>query len=170
MPINNTWQLRLDRRGRGGFISELTSQTDLVTAHNAPIEFTLNATVGEVLQLMKQSDVIMQVTYLRSYTNSGIVSAYALGQSFPRGQEMDALWPDYEEYRYTVPVTKNYRINDLGIPAQFDSDKPMKVIFMHDVLKRREDKWEALNVTAFIETQPRTGQLFKIISVVVCRS
>lgn len=169
VPIPNTWQLRLDRKGRGGFISELSPASNLTLVQSAPIVFTLNATIGEVLELNKQSDVVIQVTYLRSYANSGVVTLNVCGKDFYR-LDLDALWPDYNEYRYTLPAIRNFRLADGNCDKPGNLSAKMEIILKHNLVVPEGTTLNSLDVSKFIQTMPRQAQLFKIVSIVVCRS
>jgi hypothetical protein len=162
IPVKDTWQVRLDRMGRGGIIAELNATDKFEVVQNAPIWFTMNMTVNRFNSMNSEGgNLVLQIVYLKSYSNAGQVVIDLCGKEF-FGGTISALWDDYKTYHYTVPEIYSKTIENC---AQ-DGNEKIRVGLKHWI---NPENLNTNDMKSIIEKSPRTRQLFKIISVMACR-
>ncbi len=153
--------MREDRKGRGGFIQELTNFT-----HNEPYDeklnqneliFTLKADSKEVIQKqqkeMSNNNLLLQIVYLRTYENAGEINVFYCGQFI---KSLNSLWPNYQHYHYSLSQAVS-----IPLPhCAYGGDKEPTVSIVHKV-RFQAGKGKVL--------ERKSGtQNFKIMSIQVC--
>lgn len=147
----NTWIERLDGKRRPGLIIEVTNQSVYETLHDAPVEYSLGITAAK----FRTMSLMLQMSYLRSYTDAGFVSLYLCGTHF---RNLDALWEDYERLPYTQREAFSEALTDWCKNLKDDDDVVLTVRFKvtgpSDAMKKM--------------LKPRGNQRFKIEFVLLC--
>lgn len=153
------WSIWEDKIGRPGFMHEFPSPPAAKDPH-APLVFHLNTTHKEFLT--SGQNVMMQILYLRTYTNAGRVEIHLCGnpmkKAFGMVQGLDALWPDHENYKYSLPQLYTFPLRKMaceeGVRNDLDSEY-VTVSFVPVFEKsyreaRGKQKFKLLEVTACV--------------------
>lgn len=162
IPIKDTWQVRTDRKGRGAIMAELRETDRFEEVQNAPLWLTLTITVDELKKLQDAGEnVVLQLSYLKSYFNAGYVIHDICGEEV-FGGGVSALWNDWMTYHYTTTEIFTWYIGK----CKQEGNEKVKIGIKHWIDPHGVN---TKDMKRLIETTPKTKQLFEISSVVVCR-
>ncbi len=108
-PVTS-WKVREDRVGKGGFIFELNSSNAESSINHQDLIFVFNNLTKHQM-INSRLLLLLNMLYLRSYENAGAVEIYFCDVLLRLHQpssllylnHVDALWPDFTDYRYSLP-------------------------------------------------------------------
>lgn len=148
------WTVWEDKAGRPGFIHEFSGSSRTP----ASLQFRLNITHAEFVK--RTDSVILQVQYLRTYANAGMVRILLCGNPIKKSVgvwfELDALWADYANYKYSMPqlypiplenrLCSEAQRKDKG--SEFVTVEFLTLAAQNDVAARGKQKFKLFEVTA----------------------
>lgn len=163
IPRNNTWQVTLDHKMRGGIILELNETSDFAAVDHAPLVIDLGVTVDH---LKSHKSMILQLEYMKSYENAGRIEVVFCNGSLTYDRwhpPIDALWEDYNFHRYTIPEVYTEPLNlhyDYCAHLKNTDHVTLEIRYLVTDYKT--------SMKELVHTSPRKRQLFKIDGIHVC--
>lgn len=158
----NAWVLAEDKVGRPGFLHEFTTMSD---KNPSVLTFQLNITHAELLS--RSENPLLQILYLRTYQNAGIVNVLLCGNPVKDGRyepvELDALWGDYETFHFSLPEVFSIDL-DIGRYCNSNENKDTgKYVTIQIIHNTHMSHYSAQQKLA------RGNEKFKLVEIKVCK-
>lgn len=149
----NSWMEKLDTKQRPGIMIEVSKGSTYSALHDAPLHYSL----GINASYFRSISVLLQLTYLRSYTDAGQATLYLCGTHF---KNLDALWEDYERQPYTLREALTESLNSDWCKHLRDEEDVVLTVSFNVTGPTTESMTKM--------AKPRGNQRFKIEFVSLC--
>lgn len=135
---------------------KLNNEYDIHHHEDALLVFPLNITVAQ----WKEMKIFLQIQYMRSYTDAGMVSVGFCDQYYTK---LDALWTNYQQFHHTLKDVYSVYVNPEWCTPSASDSSLVELSVKYQVVRDDDN-----DVTALMGRKPRRYQLFKIDSILLC--